>query len=275
MQCGKTFLYLKKKFGSSFLFAFVPARCKSWSCPKCRLIKSRIVENYVREHFAGDTCYMLTLTYFHSGSVEECWKKVGPSWNRLRSYVNSLGRSISYLRIVEPHQNGGWPHMHVLIRGYVIDSKILEKVTSWGFGWNCEVQGMSPSVAAHYLSKYLSKPWPTGIANALREKTKTRIVCVSQDMPAVFSAKSEWECVQWDMPNTETLSMCNSICQALKIKGASEVCSHGWSDGFIIYSDIDISIKDIINLGPYVWVLVQDSYNYEYFKYGFQTFLDF
>ena len=274
MQCGKTFLYLKKKVGSSFFFAFVPARCKSWSCPKCRLIKSRIVENYVREHFAGDELYMLTLTYFHSGTVEDAWLRVGPSWNRLRSYVNSLGRSISYMRIVEPHRTGGWPHMHVLIRGCVIDSKVLSHVTDWGFGWNCQVQKISSLSASSYVSKYLSKPWPDALSNVLREKTKTRIVCVSQDMPAVFSAKSEWECVQWDMPDTETLSMFNSICRALKNNGASVILSHGWSDGFIIQSDIDISLSDIINLGPYVWIVVQDSYDFEYLKYGFQTFLD-
>ena len=64
MECGKTFLYLKKKVGSSFFFAFVPAYCKSWSCPQCRLIKSKVVRNYVKENFADGNLYMLTLTFF-------------------------------------------------------------------------------------------------------------------------------------------------------------------------------------------------------------------
>jgi hypothetical protein len=272
-DCGSTYIYLRKRSDNGFLFAAVPARCKSWDCPVCRKIKSGIVSKYVEKHFSSCDLYMLTLTFYHSGSVLDCWRQIGARWNRLRSYLQKSGRSISYLRIVEPHKNGGWPHLHVLIRGFSIDSTVLKKITDWGFGWNCQCQRMSAAAAARYVSKYLSKPWPSDLSQELRKKTKTRIVCVSQDLPAIFTKESEWECVSFGIPSSHTEFMCNAAVSVLKSKNCQFVRCAPFFSGFVIESDISLSISDLLSFSdPYVWRYCRD-FEYEFFRHGFQCSL--
>jgi hypothetical protein len=270
MICGKTFLYLKKHIGSRWFFAFLPARCKSWSCPTCRLIKSRIVSQYVRDNFAGEDNYMLTLTFFHSGDLLEAWQKIGECWNRARTYIAKKYGKFDYLRCIEPHADGMWPHMHVLIKGCKIDSEIVKLVVQWGFGWNLHHERISGVDAANYLSKYLSKEWPVGNADLMRIQSKTRIVSVSRGMPALFATESTWEVVKHDIPPDHCLFLCNYLIHLLKESQCQYVLARPLSDGFIIESDIPIydSLLEE-NFPPGTWKYCEDS-DYSYLPYGLQ-----
>jgi len=274
MECGKTFLYLQKQIGSSFLFAFVPSRCKSWSCEKCRPIKANVVKNYVRNNFTGRNLYFLTLTYFHSGNALDAWHKLGRSWNLMRTYITKKYGKFSYIRIVEPHKKGGWPHLHILIDGCVVDSSILKKVTEWGFGWNAQVQRITASSAAFYVSKYLSKKWPDTQADIMRIASKSRIVSTSRDLPAIFTKESEWDCVKYAVPAGYAKFMCNALIQLLRHKKCGYVLSRPFSDGFIIESDTDIK-RDWLEsyFDPYVWEYSED-FNYSFAPYGLQEILN-
>lgn len=270
MECGKSFLYIRKKTLSSYLFAFVPSRCKSWSCPKCRPIKANIVRDYVKRNFTGDDLYMLTLTFYHTGNVLDAWKNLGSCWNRMRTYVTKFRGKFNYIRIVEPHAKGGWPHLHILIDGCVIDSGIMKMVTKWGFGWNTQLMRISGKNASVYLSKYLTKEWPAGSADINRLATKTRIVSVNRGMPAIFTCKSEWSCVQHSIPSDHALFYCNAIIRLLKERGCTYALSSPFSDGFIIQSDIAISDGLLERLSePYIWK-VCEGFEYEYIPYGLQ-----
>lgn len=273
MSCGKTFLYLQKKSLDKHLFAFVPSRCKSWSCPKCRPIKSKIVKNYILENFTGDNLYLLSLTYFHSGTVLDTWKSLGASWNRLRTYVTKQVGKFDYIRIVEPHKKGGWPHIHVLIKGSVISGNILKRITDWGFGWSAHVTRISSESAAFYISKYLSKEWVSVNADVLRVASKSRIVSASRALPPIFTSKGEWDVVQHSAPEGHANFMCNAIISLLKSKGCSYVLSKPFADGFIIESDISIDRNWLDHFfDPYIWEHC-DDYRYSYLPFGIQEIL--
>ena len=275
MDCGKKFLYLQKKVEHSYFFAFVPTYCKSWSCPKCRLIKSAIVKKYVKDNFTTDNLYMLTLTFYHSGNAIDAWKKIGDCWNRSRTYIAKMSGRFDYLRIVEPHKKGGWPHLHVLIKGCNINQGILKKITDWGFGWNAQVERISTTVAAHYVSKYLSKPWDSVDADIMRQSTNTRIVCVSRGMPPIFTKKSEWEIVKYDCPEEHATFMHSVLVAYLMTRGASYVLSKQHGPGFIIESDIHVNVGVIDGfVDPYAWK-VSETYDYEWLPFGKQMKLIF
>jgi len=254
MECCKKYLYIKKQGISLVTFAFVPARCKSWSCPECRKIKADTVKNYIKENFVEESLYMLTLTFFHKGSVLKCWENSSKKWNRMRTYIAKKYGKFDYIRVVEPHVLGGWPHMHILIKGCVIDKKITKMVTKWGFGWNMECQRISAKDASRYLSKYLTKPWPDNKADLNRQLSKTRIVTVSRGMPPIFTKKTEWEVVRHSLPSKDTLFYLNAIIKHLLKNKANFIQATPFCKGFVIESDIDFNFDEVeMDLDPYVW----------------------
>lgn len=270
MSCGSSFLYIKKSINGKHLFAFVPSRCKSWSCPKCRPIKARIVKDYIKDNFKGDNLYMLTLTFFHKGSPLSTWKNLGSCWNRMRTYIAKQYGSFKYIRIVEPHKVGGWPHLHILIDGFICDREIVKMVTKWGFGWNMHNMRISSDSAAKYISKYLTKEWPGVDADIYRIASKCRVVSVSRGMPAIFTAKSTWSVVRFSMPEGHAEFMCNAIIKLLKEKNCTYVLSRPFAEGFIIESDIDLQdcwLETFFD--PYIFRVCHD-YDYSYLPYGLQ-----
>lgn len=270
MSCGSSFLYIKKKVGGKHLFAFVPSRCKSWSCPVCRPIKANIVRNYILDNFETNNLFMITLTFFHSGTVESCWEQLGPRWNRMRTYIAKKYGKFSYIRIVEPHKSGGWPHMHILVKGHVMKLDVVKSITGWGFGWNMDCVRIPYKTAAKYVSKYLTKEWPSTGANVLRIASKCRIVSVSRGMPAIFTAKSEWECVRYSMPSDNAVFMCNAIIKLLRDRNCTYVTSRPFSEGFVVESDIDLPndwLESFVE--PYIF-RVCDEFDYSYLPYGIQ-----
>lgn len=274
MSCGSTFLYIKRTINRKHLFAFVPSRCKSWSCPKCRPVKANIVREYILENFNSEPLFMLTLTFFHSGSPLETWKNLGSCWNRMRTYISKKYGRFDYLRIVEPHKLGGWPHMHILIKGHVTKVDVVKKIVSWGFGWNMECQRIPVKEAAKYISKYLTKEWPSADADVLRIATKTRIVSVSRGMPAIFTPASEWAVVRLSLPESHAEFMCNAIIQLLKDKGAILIISKPFADGFVIESDVDLQDCWLDTfLDPYIFRVCQ-GFDFSYLPYGLQQDLD-
>lgn len=275
MKCGEKFLYLQKQIGDKHLIAFVPARCKSWSCPDCRSIKSKIVKDYIETNFRDEKTYMLSLTFFHVGTALDAWLKLGKCWNLMRTYCVDKYGSFKYVRIVEPHKKGGWPHVHIVLNKNIIDSDIIKKITSWGFGWQMDNSVIDATDAARYVSKYLTKGGFYEDADIMRVSSKCRVVCVSRGMPAMFTARSHWECVKFDMPNTQSKYLCSSILQKLLDLDCTYVVSSPSSGGFIIESNLELStnwLNDIMD--PWVERIAYD-FLYDYYPNGLQMALCF
>lgn len=273
-ECGSTFLYLKKKFNGMYNYAFVPARCRSWSCPVCRPIKAAQLRRYVGKHFTGENIFMLSFTLYHSGSAADSWGYISDHWNRLRTSVVKNSGRFTFMRIIEPHADGRWPHMHVLIHGSKQIYELLTKCTDCGFGWSCHSLRVSTDRAKRYVTKYLTKPWPGSEADSYRILKKTRIVSVSRDLPPLFTKESEWECVQDTQPNNHVHFRANSMIDYLQNHGATYICCEPFADGFNIQTDMDVDMSGChYNQDPYIWDHCTD-YNYEFIEYGLQQTLD-
>lgn len=264
VKCGQHFVVLRKKINSTFLFAFFPILCKSWNCEKCRSIKGAIVRNYIKEHFQGRELWMLTFTLFHTGNPDASWKRISSAWNRFRLAATRKHGKFSYIRILEPHKKGGFPHMHVLVDRPVADQSLVRKITKFGFGWNFESQRISLTSALGYVSKYLTKGWENLNADYLRRLTKARIVSVSRDLPAVFYKEASWELLKNTVPSEHASFICSSIITYLHFEGAGFIDSAPLFGGFVIHSDIDIKPDAVFDRRePYIW----DYCSNQQFKY--------
>lgn len=271
--CGNHFMYLHKRVPVGHEYIFVPSRCKSWGCEHCRPLKAKIVRNYVKDNFDGDNIRMLTFTLFHSGNPEEAWRQIGDHWNRLRTNVAKQLGKFTYMRVVEPHKDGTWPHLHVLIKGAEKVYKLFEKCVKAGFGWNAHCQSIPPDKAALYVSKYLTKGWPAGQADALRVLSKTRIVSVSRDLPPIFTKKSSWDLISYSQPNDITLGKLNLLIAYCQSQLSTYQLSMPFDDGFKFITDIEIPEYKLAEiLDPYIWEY-SDGMSYTYAPIGIQQVL--
>lgn len=270
MKCGKTFVLLRRKSAGKFFYAFLPLLCKSWLCEKCRTIKAAKVRRFILSSFAGRPLWMLSVTYFHCGDPESAWRNIGHTCNRLLSYARKYNGSFDYVRVVEPHADGLWPHIHILCTKPIASEAFVRLLTKWGFGWNFHSIPKAAPLAALYVSKYLSKKWPAGDASVLRVISRTRIVTCSRSLGAIFPVDNIWECVNYNADPVQSEFLCNFIIGKLKEKNCSYVLSSPFSSGFLIESDIDLP-SDLINLPPdqYCWIHCHD-YDYNFMPYGLQ-----
>lgn len=273
--CGTKYIYLHKAVNNLHYYCFVPSLCKSWSCPVCRLKKAKIVQQYIQDNFAGSEVYMLSFTLYHSGDPCSSWKYISEYWNRLRTSVAKKSGKFSYMRVIEPHRDGTWPHMHVLIKGSERIYELFDKSVQCGFGWNCHSKHISVDVASRYVSKYLTKTWPDGNAEFFRVLNKTRIVSVSRDLPAIFNHKTDWECCRYDDMSERTPFYLNVLIDLLKKKQAIFIESKPFLSGFLLISETFVDFEAIISCEePYIWEKT-NGLNYLSCEYGLQLELEF
>ena len=204
-KCYSYYMHLSKLEGSNKQDIFVPARCKSWGCESCRRIKARLVMNFIKRSFANQKLYMLTVTDPHRGNALDAWKTLGSRWNLFRTWATKTFGKFQYVRVVEPHKKGGWPHMHILVNVDMSEAKIRKHLTSWGYGYIFDKMEISAIGASQYVSGYLTKKWPGTLANSMRQSTKTRIVQASQSLGPIFSIKSSWVLDSREIPASDVL----------------------------------------------------------------------
>lgn len=194
-KCYTHYMHLSKLENDIMQEIFIPVRCKSWGCSPCRSIKARIVMDFIKRSFAGQSLFMLTFTDPHRGSALDAWETLGSRWNLFRTWAVKTFGKFQYVRIIEPHKKGGWPHMHVLVNIKMSDPKIRSMLKKWGYGYIFDNMNISVTGAAQYVSGYLTKKWPDGLADRYRRESKTRIVQASQSLGAIFTKKSSWSLV--------------------------------------------------------------------------------
>jgi hypothetical protein len=240
-KCGESFVVLKKRIADTYLFGFFPVRCKSWNCETCRRTKAAVVRRYIAQHFKTGPLYMLTFTMYHSGTAEESFKDISKAWNRWRLAATRQHGAFRYLRILEPHKNSAFPHMHVLVDKPLFSTKLVKAVTAAGFGWNFHAEPVDTATAVHYTAKYLTKGWDNLDADYCRRLTRARIVSVSRGLPAVFAHEAQWQCLRYDLPESHARYLHARALSYCTEHKASYVVSRPLLAGFIVASDVDIS----------------------------------
>lgn len=235
-KCYTHYMHLAKLENDVKQEIFIPVRCKSWGCSPCRSIKARIVMDFIKRSFAGQSLFMLTFTDPHRGSALDAWQTLGSRWNLFRTWAVKTFGKFQYVRIIEPHKKGGWPHMHVLVNINMSEPKIRARLKGWNYGYIFDKMEISVTGAAQYVSGYLTKKWPDGLADRYRKESKTRIVQASQSLGAIFKIKSSWSMVTRQVRCDEIYAYVWDVYKARFInddKGARMISS---SECFVIES---------------------------------------
>jgi len=274
-KCGRGFLFLHSKSLSGHVFAFVPSLCKSWSCPTCRSRKASQVRSWVASNLKGRDLWLLTFTMFRYGSPDLSWKKISQGWNRFSTAVRQRYGSFSYLRVLEPHKEGGYPHMHVLVDKNIAHDRIVGRLTDFGFGWNFQSQKIDLSGSISYVTKYLTKGWENTTADYLRQLTKARIVSSSRDLPPIFTVKSHWTTLQSEIPVSHAAYYCSLIIHYCLEHNAKFIQSKPFHGGFCIESDVRFDEQILYKQNdPYIWNLC-DTQDFCYLRGALQMELHF
>lgn len=191
-KCQPLFMSACREIGDKQITGVFPVYCGSWDCERCRRKKGYKVRNFIKARFSNKQLYMITLTFKRNLSPEKTWEEMGKCWNRLRTTLSKHTQNLRYIRIVEPHKRGGYPHFHVLTDTYIPAEVLTRNVTKAGFGFIMHRTRMSTAGAEVYVSKYLTKEWNNKEAEEFRRKTGARIISASQSLGPVFSSPSYW-----------------------------------------------------------------------------------
>jgi hypothetical protein len=189
VRCGRNFHAISRTSVDTCSVEVVPHRCKSWNCDLCRRSKSAKVIRAVRERFTTDNLWFLTITLDHKGTLADAWSDLGKNWNLLITYARKHNEYFDYIKIVEPHKNVPFPHLHILTSKPIFTTDFFLYSKTLGFGQQQQQQRITSDAAAGYITKYLSKPWPDNGAEKCRQLARTRVLSTSRSFGALFYKK--------------------------------------------------------------------------------------
>jgi len=162
-------------------------RCKSWKCPFCSKINSKVFRIKFRnglnllydelsriKGFRPNYWFkFLTLTApggeYRKKSNSEIESDLKKNFNRLRTALKKDIGDFQYIWVVEPHKSGV-PHLHVLIMGKNIANKsVMSKIEAlWrerygmGYIWLQSIKNGLKGIV-WYMSKYMAKGMESGL----------------------------------------------------------------------------------------------------------------
>ena len=159
-----------------------PIPCGSWECPYCgvknlKRLKARIYSGNISTDVIGAGsryCQkFLTLTcpgidYRNSNTPLQAYEEMQSNFHKLvRALKKRLG-DFYYLKVTEKHKDG-FPHMHILLCGQAIKSKLVKEYIDelWcrkygmGYTW-IEVIKHGLRAGVSYITKYLTKAAQSG-----------------------------------------------------------------------------------------------------------------
>jgi hypothetical protein len=191
--CEKTYCAVTHQEGIVHKYLTFPMRCKSWDCPKCRKIKTEEYRKRMDAFQELPNLYFYTLTYDHSASLADTWATYNSAWNRLRTALAKRYGKFNYVRVLEPHKDPCYPHVHVIADKYFEPSYFGPEAVSAGFGWQLDSKKIDGPEALSYIVKYLSKEWPSQEAVALRKQYRCRIITFSRGLLAPINRVGGWK----------------------------------------------------------------------------------
>lgn len=154
-------------------------RCGKWECPICgkrkakrvlaRALKGKIYDDATKPGFRNRYAFkLLTLTYGgeekrRGSNPDRAAKEMTDAFTAMRKVLNYDFGHFEYIKVFEPHKDGGWPHLHALFSGEEIASKgVLKEIErlwreKYGMGFVKLNVVDSPKRGISYVLKYLFK----------------------------------------------------------------------------------------------------------------------
>lgn len=150
--------------------------CSQWSCPHCRVVKSRewrrIAQygvHYGQEGRLPIVFWTLTLGSGYK-TVTDGYRAMPRLWDTLRKEIQREQGRFDYLAFVEGQPKRSFmPHFHVLAFAHVPAyynqrtdprNNIKDFAAHVGFGYQSKEKLVDSDGAAYYVSKYVSKGCP-------------------------------------------------------------------------------------------------------------------
>ena len=173
-----------------------------------------------------------TYTYTRDISVDSCWQRAGNDFNR---YVQRLRRlhslPIQYIRAIELHKDGNYPHIHAILRFprilTITRARYFDKLLygKWKQLWTSGLSDYQPPLSKRspilYLIKYISKE--TSTYRTLWKHYYTQYNATSvKEKPTSSSIDSP----KTESTSTPTVSPVILYCKKYKVKQLS------WSRNF-------------------------------------------
>lgn len=193
--CEKFFCSVKQDVTEATRYVAFPMRCKSWDCPKCRIVKAKEYKKRMTSIDDGRPLYLLTLTYYHNQSPLEAWRTYNDAWNRFRTHASKRYGSFDYIRVLESHTDSPYPHLHIIMDLHIPPSDLGKMAIAAGFGYQISNKKLTSEGAFHYVTKYLTKEWKNKEAWALRKDCRCRIISFSRGLLSPKPRGGGWETV--------------------------------------------------------------------------------
>lgn len=265
--CGVGFQVLKSKDVLHESVAAFIQRCKSWDCQTCRRVKASKLEGFMQRNFNNGNLYAFTFTFYHSEPVGVAWQLVGPRWNRLITRIRAHNKGLGYVRVLEPHKESPYPHLHVIFDRHIDCAKMSEWLKNSGFGWNMLSTPISSEGFQRYMTKYLTKEWPDENTSVLRRASRSRVVSASRRFGAIFARPAQWTKVVRNCSVAAAKTTVLSLV-ASSIKQAKKYYDFKSTDTSLVFNIkladkfddlVDSSLK-VISLGG-IWKKARALYN--------------
>jgi hypothetical protein len=191
-DCVRGFLAVDSKNGNTVRYKAFPMRCKSWDCPHCAKIKGEAYQKRMQPLFEAEKLFFYTFTFYHNKPVLEAWQSVQKSWNRFRTAAAKKYGRFSYVRVLEHHHKSDYPHLHVIADIRFSSVWLALELKNAGFGYQCKAEPVTSDRAAWYISKYLTKPWDSGVCRTIRKNLRLRLISFGGDACTPKRGDGKW-----------------------------------------------------------------------------------
>jgi hypothetical protein len=191
--CGSRFISCSRDVVGTRHYMAFPMFCHSWDCKPCRSRKARAYKETIKSFLGRQRLWMLTLTYYHSVPPAQAWAEYNNAWNRFRTSLTKAFGKFSYVRILEPHNDSDYPHLHVLVSKPFPLRRFFKLAGLAGFGYQLSQLEITGERGAFYVSKYLTKEWKNVNANKYRRRYRCRLISFTFDIRVAKPPREHWQ----------------------------------------------------------------------------------
>jgi hypothetical protein len=149
-NCGVLYAEFYRQKGLFTDRAFIPIRCGSNYCEKCRKANIYKLRNLIHYSILNlqETWRFLTLTYDPKiKPIEDQYKDVSKMWDRLSKRLNRSVDNLKWIRSVEL-QSSGNIHIHAIVNKFLDNEKLIKDWTDLG-GGSIEISLAKPKCKNH------------------------------------------------------------------------------------------------------------------------------
>ena len=156
-----------------------PYRCGSWECYCCGYrMRQNLVEEISRVTAERpELSRLMTLTLDPATAPDDQERQhyyITERWNALRTAISREIGSFSFIWVRE-EQEGGLPHLHILVSRYIDQRWLSRRWESLGGGGVVDIRHIDHlDRAAHYVGKYLTKDALSGFPDGIRRYGSSR-----------------------------------------------------------------------------------------------------